>query len=128
MKINEYIGVYHADGGLVGEAKYVLGHLVGRAHCSLCDITHSPLRRKKQWDSLTSALPVPFRVYHLNDMPADVAAMVAVSGSPVVLARTEQGLVTLLRAWQLEQLDGSVEAFDHALAASVTPPLSEGIA
>ncbi len=62
MAITEYIGVYHADGGLVGEAKYVLGHLLGRTHCSLCDITHSPVRRKKQWDAFVDSLGVPFRL------------------------------------------------------------------
>lgn len=127
MEIQEYIGVYHADGGVVGEAKYVVGHLLGRTHCALCDITHSPVRRKKQWDVLTASLAVPFRLYHLNELPADVAATVAGVGSPVVLARTGQGLVTLLDPAQLDRIGGSVEAFEHALSASVTPPLSEGI-
>ena len=27
MRVQEYIGVYHADGGLVGETKYFFGHL-----------------------------------------------------------------------------------------------------
>jgi len=31
----ELIGVYHADGGPIGEAKYVIGKFLGRAHCSL---------------------------------------------------------------------------------------------
>ena len=27
--------VYDADGGLVGEVRYVVGHLLGRAECAL---------------------------------------------------------------------------------------------
>jgi hypothetical protein len=126
MAIMEYIGVYHADGGLVGEAKYVLGHLLGRTHCSLCDITHSPVRRKKQWDAYVDSLGVPFRLYHLNEMPADVAAMVATTGSPVVLARTATDLVLMLGERQLDRLDGSVAAFAGELASAAAPLTATG--
>ncbi len=126
MAITEYIGVYHADGGLVGEAKYVLGHLLGRTHCSLCDITHSPVRRKKQWDAFVDSLGVPFRRYHLNEMPADVAAMVSTTGSPVVLARTATDLVLMLGERQLDRLDGSVAAFAGELASAAAPLTATG--
>jgi hypothetical protein len=126
MAIMEYIGVYHADGGLVGEAKYVLGHLLGRTHCSLCDITHSPVRRKKQWDAYVDSLGVPFRLYHLNEMPADVAAMVATTGSPVVLARTATDLVLMLGERQLDRLEGSVAAFAGELASAAAPLTATG--
>jgi len=126
MAITEYIGVYHADGGLVGETKYVLGHLFGRTHCALCDITHSPVRRKKQWDAYVDSLGVPFRLYHLNEMPADVAAMVATTGSPVVLARTATDLVLMLGEGQLDRLDGSVAAFAGELASAAAPLTATG--
>ena len=42
----ELVGVYAADGGLVGEVAYVVGHLLGRTECALCDVTHETLRRK----------------------------------------------------------------------------------
>lgn len=45
--IVRYTGIYNADGGLVGEVRYVVGHLLGTAECALCDITHSPVRRKR---------------------------------------------------------------------------------
>lgn len=118
MQVREYIGVYHADGGLVGEAKYVIGHLLGRTHCSLCDITHSPVRRKKQWDQMVVTLGVPFRLFHLNEMPADVAQMTARTGSPVVLARTAAGLQVLLPPAELDRVAGSVADFQAALTAA----------
>jgi hypothetical protein len=126
MAIMEYIGVYHADGGLVGETKYVLGHLFGRTHCALCDITHSPVRRKKQWDAYVDSLGVPFCLYHLNEMPADVAAMVATTGSPVVLARTATDLVLMLGERQLDRLEGSVAAFAGELASAAAPLTATG--
>ncbi len=114
--VTEYIGVYHADGGLLGEAKYVIGHLLGRTQCALCDITHSPVRRKREWDSFVAGLGVPFHLFHLNEMPAEVATVVADVGSPVVLAREGQGLRVALGPADLARLDGSVAAFARAVA------------
>lgn len=111
----EYIGVYNADGGLAGEARYVVGHLLGRVHCGLCDITHSPVRRKKAWDAMVLALGVPFRLYHLNEMPPDVAAVVTRTASPVVLERTDSGLQVVFTARELDEMDGSVQEFARRL-------------
>ena len=46
------VGVYNADGGIVGELKYFFGHLIGISKCELCDVTHSPIRRKASFDKL----------------------------------------------------------------------------
>ena len=61
-ELRELIGVYHADGGPIGEARYVLGRMLGTAHCGLCDITHSPVRRKPEWDRIG--------IEHLARLPA----------------------------------------------------------
>lgn len=115
----EIIGVYHADGGLVGEARYVIGRLLGTAHCSLCDITHSPVRRKGEWDALVDRLGVPVRLLHLNEMPPDVAVAVAEAGSPVVLGRGPDGaLRVLLDGRTLDAMAGSVPAFESALRSA----------
>ena len=71
------VGVYHADGGPIGEAKYVLGKLLGTAHCALCDITHSPVRRKPAWDRMVAGLGVDVELLHLNEMSPEVAAATA---------------------------------------------------
>lgn len=117
--VTELIGVYHADGGPIGEAKYIVGKLLGTAHCALCDITHSPIRRKPAWDAMVNALGVPFTLVHLNEMPADVAAAVATTGSPVVLARLAgDGLDVALTPAELDGLGGSIDTFLTALRAS----------
>lgn len=51
----EVLGIYDADGGLRGEMSYVVGKLLGRAHCGLCDITHSAVRRRRAWHVLLPA-------------------------------------------------------------------------
>ena len=81
----ELLGVYDADGGLRGEATYVIGKLLRRRHCSLCDITHSPVRRRPEWVTMVVRLGVPFRLAHLNELSAAEAAVVEDVGAPVVL-------------------------------------------
>lgn len=116
----ELIGVYHADGGFLGEARYVLGTLLGRAHCGLCDITHSPVRRKPAWDAMVGRLGIPVTLLHLNEMPPDVAVAVDAHGSPVVLARRVDGaLQLLLGPDQLDALGGSVDAFEAAVRSTL---------
>lgn len=114
------VGVYHADGGPVGEAKYVIGKLLGTAHCALCDITHSPVRRKPAWDAMVGRLGLPVTLVHLNEMPSDVASEVAVHGSPLLLGRTrDAGLTVVLTPDRLDALGGSVDAFEAAVRASL---------
>lgn len=113
-EIQSLLGVYDADGGLRGEAAYVIGSLLGRVHCGLCDITHSPVRRKPAWDAMVARLGVPFVLRHRNE--ADVAgeALPAVFGQ-----RADGSRVQLLGPAELDRLDGSVPAFEAALAAAL---------
>lgn len=114
--VAEVLGVYDADGGVRGELAYVVGHLLGRTECSLCDITHSTVRRKPQWDAMTSRLPVPVRLAHRNETTAAEQAACASVGLPVVLGATaDGGHVVLLDRETLASLDGSVDAFEAAL-------------
>lgn len=115
-RFSELLGVYHADSGLAGEARYILGKLFGTAHCALCDITHSPVRRKPAWDQMVARLGIPVTLLHLNELPSDVAAAVATTGTPVVLGvRPDGGLEPLLTPEQLEGMSGSVDEFEAAL-------------
>jgi hypothetical protein len=59
MRYSELVGVYHAEGSLLGELRYVWGKLRGTAHCALCDITHGRLSEKSAFKSLRERLPVP---------------------------------------------------------------------
>jgi len=47
--VRELIGVYDADGTLLGEARYWIGARLGRAHCALCDITHGLFTERADW-------------------------------------------------------------------------------
>ena len=116
--MRELLGVYDAAGGLRGELAYAVGHLLGRRHCALCDITHSPVRRRREWDALVSGLAVPFRLAHLNELTAEEAAAVSRHGAPVVLAVEHDGrLRLLLDRSSLESAGGDVQRFAALLGA-----------
>jgi hypothetical protein len=69
--------IYDADGGLVGEVRYVVGHLLGRAECALCDITHGPVSRKRDFDALVAELEAQghrVEVHHRNEQRDGQAA------------------------------------------------------
>jgi hypothetical protein len=114
-RVTGLVGVYRAEGGIRGELAYVVGKLLGSAHCSLCDVTHSRVRRKPEWDSMAARLGVPVVLVHLNEMTAAVA-QAAAGESPVVLVRGASGeLEVLLGSDELEGLGGSVTAFEEAV-------------
>ena len=112
------IGVYNAEGTLRGELAYVIGARLGRAHCSLCDITHGALREKSAWKSCRAGLPVPFDTYHCNDQP-DVVRVATGDTAPVVVAETPHGVVCLVGPAELDQCAGSIEALMALIKSAV---------
>lgn len=114
MIIRRFVGVYHADGGPVGEMTYLVGKIRGTAGCSLCDITHSRLRTRPQWKTMVADLAVPFDLVHRNERDPELRTATG-DDTPCVLARTEAGLVHLLGPDDLAALDGQVPPFAAAL-------------
>lgn len=110
MTVSRLVGVYRADGGLRGELRYLAGHYLRGLSCSLCDITHSPFRRKTDWDRHASDLGIPIVLLHLNELSPDLADFVA-DGAAMVLAESDEGRVVLLSNDDLARLDGDVTKF-----------------
>jgi hypothetical protein len=116
----EVVGVFDADGGVIGEVTYAVGHLLGRSQCALCEITHDSLRRKPEWDAMVSGLPVPVRLVHRNETNDEERAASHLSGLPAVLGRRSDGSHTvLLGPTGLHAADGSVQRFEEALRAAL---------
>ena len=124
--IIELVGVYDADGTVVGEVRYWFGARFGSAHCELCDITHGTFRRTSAWRDFLDRCEVPFVTHHRDDAPPDVLA--AVGPLAAVCAVTEGGIVPLLGPDDLERCDRSVASFDaeldRALAATGLPSVT----
>jgi hypothetical protein len=115
------IGVYNADGGVIGELKYFFGHLIGIAKCELCDITHSPIRRKASWDRLASELKaeygLDFALEHLNER-SEAENKASAGREPCVLAEYPDGsLGMFLDRQELRMVDGNVDRFAKLVRA-----------
>lgn len=118
-RVLRLVGVYDAEGTLRGELTYWVGARLGRAHCSLCDITHGTFRERADWKRCRDGMPVGFDTYHLDDQPTAVRD--ASEGSaPVVLAETAVGYVVLLGPSELEACAGSVEQFQRAIERALS--------
>lgn len=117
----EYVGVHDADGGVRGELTYMVGHLIGAVHCALCDITHSPVRRKPAWDTMVARLGVPFRLLHRGEMPPDVKEAVAGHDLSLVIAKVNGVWDLALSARDLDAVNGDVGRLEEALRKSVGP-------
>ena len=124
MSIQRLIGVYRADGGLRGELRYLAGHYLRGESCSLCDITHSPFRRKAAWDAGVADLGIPVDLLHLNELDHDLAAFVG-DDAAMVVAQTPEGYTTLLGNDDLTAIDGDVPAFFEALRSAMAATSGE---
>jgi len=121
--VRAIVGVYDADGGVAGELRYVVGHLLGRAECALCDITHGTLRRKPAWDAMARRLGVEVTLVHRNERTPEVAAATG-DALPCVVAVTDSGVVPLLDAAELSECGGDVATFESVLAAALRSRLA----
>lgn len=116
-RIHRLIGVYNADGTLRGEITYWVGARLGRAHCSLCDITHGSVRERSDWKACRAGLPVRFDTYHRDDQPDAVRELLA-DRLPAVVAETDGGIVMLLGPEELEACNASPADLEAALTTS----------
>ncbi len=115
------IGVYKADGGIVGELTYFFGHLVGVRSCSLCDITHSPVKKKKSYKALEQHMlaehGIQMRMIHLNER--NERELKASEGREpcVLLEYPDQSISMFLDATDLKALSGSVSSLKKLITS-----------
>lgn len=114
--VRRLVGVYDADHTVRGELAYWVGARLGRAHCSLCDITHGLVRATRAWKEYRATLPVPFDTFHRDDQPTETRVLGPV---PLVAAETDGGVVQLLGPEALEECGGSVDALAAAVRRAV---------
>lgn len=111
------IGVYKADGGILGELSYVLGHLVGVRECSLCDITHSPIKKKNSFKAYEAKLlrerGITMKLVHMNER-TEVELAASQGREPCVLLQYEDGSISMFLDYvELKTSKGSVESFER---------------
>ena len=108
--IARLIGVYDADGTVLGEISYFVRARLGQAHCALCDITHGLVRERSDWRTARDGLPVEFVAFHRDDQPAPVRAVSAGRLPAVVAELGDGGHVVLLDGAELESCSGDPSA------------------
>ncbi|CAB4652990.1 unannotated protein [freshwater metagenome] len=110
-------GVYDADGGAIGELKYWIGARLGKTHCSLCEVTHSAIRERREWSETRSTLSVEFRTVHRDEQSGPVST--ATNGLfPAVVAQAEDGVAyLLLDAADIEEIARRAEPHLALIAA-----------
>lgn len=110
------IGVYKANGGLIGELSYFFSHLIGIRECSLCDITHSPFKKKGEFKSLENQLnqefDLDFRLVHMNERTEKELSASAGREPCVLLAHEDGSLSMFLDFQELRAANGSVKSFE----------------
>ena len=106
------IGVYNADGGIIGELSYFFGHLIGVRSCTLCDISHSPIMKKSSFKALEQHLLVEHgirvRMIHLNER--NQRELKASEGRVpcMILEYPDQSISMFLDSTDLTALSGNV--------------------
>lgn len=112
--VDRLIGVYHADGGLLGELRYVFDKVARGQHCALCDLTHAGVRRRPEWDATVSEWGVPFDLVHLNERTEDVRR-VSEGRTPCVLAEVGSDVRLLLGPEELTAVGTDLGRFSAAV-------------
>lgn len=115
--LDRLIGVYHADGGLSGELRYVWGLLARGRHCELCDLTHAGVRRRPEWDAIVSQLGVPFQLVHLNER-TDAVVSASAGRTPCVLAEVDGDVRLLLGREDLAAVGTDLGRFSAAVLSA----------
>ncbi len=118
--IVKIIGIYHADGGILGELSYVAGKILSGAHCALCDITHTLAWKKQEWEAFQTSIAQPVELLHLNERSEQIKKFTE-GNTPCVISESKNGSLTmLLDAQTLEAAEGSVESFAKALESAIS--------
>lgn len=115
------IGVYNADGGLAGEISYVFGHLIGIRSCSLCDISHSPIKKKASFKALEQDLltehGIIVRMIHLNERNEREQKASEGREPCMLLEYPDQSISMFLDSTDLKALSGSVSSLKKLISS-----------
>jgi hypothetical protein len=116
-RIERLVGVYDADGTVLGELAYVVGHALGRRSCSLCEITHGRLRRRPAFDEAVARLGVPVELLHRDEQPTALAALTR-DRLPCVVAEGDGDQLVLLDRAALVACAGDPDALVTAVRSA----------
>jgi hypothetical protein len=97
MPVNRVILVYNGDSGLAAMLLDAVKKAAGREDCALCEITYSPVGKRREWAACERRLGVSVEELHRDRLPA--AWGISQSDLPCILGRAgdERPVVLLSR-------------------------------
>mgnify|MGYP004163885363 CR=1 FL=1 len=117
----EVIGVYHANGGILGELAYVTGKILGLTSCALCDLSHGLIFEKKSVKSWRCSAPFSMRFLHLNEVDSLTSDIVR-GCTPCVVLRRNDCVSLLISKEELAEMSGD----ESALFARIEAVVNDG--
>lgn len=115
------IGIYKADGGIVGELTYFFGHLIGVRSCSLCSISHSPIKKKSSFKALEQHLleehGIAVKMIHLNERNEREHKASEGREPCMLLEYPDQSISMFLDSTDLKALSGSVSSLKRLITS-----------
>lgn len=115
------IGIYNADGGIVGELTYFFGHLIGVRSCTLCAISHSPIMKKSSFKELEKHLlaehGILVRMIHLNERNEREHKASAGREPCMLLEYPDETISMFLDSTDLNALSGSVSSLKKLITS-----------
>ena len=94
-KIVRVIGIYDADGTIIGELTYFWQKTFRGRHCTLCDITHGAIKMRSEWNLAVAELGFEFELLHRDEATLRHTSVQGYQ-TPCVLAQGESGEIFLL--------------------------------
>ena len=104
------VGVYNADGSILGELKFTMGKITGKSDCGLCDLTHgwNPLG-KPSWRNACSASSVEIELVHRDEI---TSGQNEVAGDlPAVIIQLGETWMKLMSAEDISSFKGNSSGF-----------------
>lgn len=92
-----------------------MGHLIGVRECNLCDITHSPIKKKAEFKRFEKTLleqrGIVMKLVHMNER-TDAELAASKGREPCVLLQYPDGSISMFLDYvELKAASGSVESF-----------------
>ncbi len=117
--MQKIIGIYNANGSLLGEMRYVFDKVFLKKHCALCDITHGiSYKAKTTWLEQVERFPIPIKTLHLDEISDDIRQVVA-DKVPCVVMVKDDSIDIVMNNEELQACDSNPEQFFERLRVSI---------
>jgi len=110
-----FVGIYNADGTILGEVAYVAKKLLGRGSCALCDITHGWTGRRRDFDTTCSSAGIEWTLLHRDEATPEQLA--AAGPLPAVIKNDNDAWLLVLGPDELDACSGDPTALVSRLAS-----------